>query len=151
MQVYDGTNWISMSTITGASNGLNVVDNTTIKLGGDLIDPTVITTSATNTLAIKDLEVSTAVTDEIVMVEQSTGVLKRRSLSSLVQQKQVVLTAINGQLRFTTPLPVSSIEKLDVYRNGARINFIMINETTIELELEAICYEGDQIRIVQIN
>jgi hypothetical protein len=151
MQVYDGTNWVSMSSITGASNGLNVVDNTTIKLGGDLINPTVITTSATNTLAIKDLEISTVATDEVVMIEQSSGILKRRSLSSLIQQEQVIIIANNGQSRFTTPLPITDLNKVDVYRNGARISFVMIDATTIELEPEAICYQGDEIRIVQLN
>jgi len=150
MQVYDGTNWISMSTITGASNGLNV-DSNTIKLGGDLINPTVITTSATNTLAIKDLEVSTATTDELVMIEQSTGVLKRRSLTTLVQQKQIIITGNIGQLRFTTPLPITDLDKIDVYRNGARVSFVMVDTSTIELESEAICYQGDEIRIVQLN
>ena len=151
IEVYNGTNWVSISTLTiSASNGL-YIENDTIKLGGDLEEPTSIGTSAINTLAIKNLEESTAESDDVVISEKSTGVLKKRSLSSFLQQKQVVLMATNGQLRFTTPLPISSIGKLDVYRNGARISFIKINETTIELETEAICYEGDKIRIVQIN
>ena len=151
IEVYNGTNWVSLNTLViNASNGL-YEENNTIKLGGDLEEPTTINTSTINTLAIKNLEESTAANDDVIISERDTGVLKKRSLSSFLQQKQVVLTAINGQLRFTTPLPISSIEKLDVYRNGARISFIMINETTIELETEAICYEGDQIRIVQVN
>ena len=151
VEVYDGTNWVSTNTTTtNASNGL-YKDGNAIKLGGDLAEPTVINTDATNTLAIKNLEESTSTDDEIMILEQGTGVLKKRPLSSLVQQKQVVLTATDGQLRFVTPLPISSIDKLDVYRNGARISFIMINATTIELEPEAICYAGDEIRIVQVN
>ena len=78
-------------------------------------------------------------------------VLKKRALSSLVQRSEVVLTAVDGQRLFPTPLPITSVAKIDVYRNGSRIDFIMINTTTIELEPEAICYKGDKIRIVQLK
>lgn len=156
LEIYDGNTWIPINTInaagitTDASNGL-YEDNDIIKLGGDLEEPTSINTDATNTLAIKDLEESTSVNDAFVVVEASTGILRKKPLSSLVQQEQIIITATDGQLRFTTPLPISSIDKLDVYRNGARISFTMIDTMTIELEPEAICYEGDEIRIVQIN
>jgi hypothetical protein len=152
IEVYDGTNWIGIDTLVlNASNGLYKDNNNTLKLGGDLVEPTIISTSTSNTLSIKNLEQSTAEIDEVMIVEQGTDILKKRSFSSIIQQKQVVVIAIDGQIRFSTPNPISSLNKLDVYRNGARISFIQVNSNTIELEPEAICYEGDQIRIVQVN
>ena len=65
--------------------------------------------------------------------------------------EQFVITAVDGQLFFTTPLPITDIQKIDVYRNGARIGFTQINATTIQIEKEATCYLGDQIRIVQLK
>lgn len=65
--------------------------------------------------------------------------------------EQDVITAIDGQLLFTTPLPITDIRKIDVYRNGARISFTRINGTTIQIDKEATCYLGDEIRIVQLE
>jgi len=65
--------------------------------------------------------------------------------------EQFVITAVDGQLFFTTPLPITDIQKIDVYRNGARIGFTQINATTIQIEKEATCYQGDEIRIVQLE
>ena len=65
--------------------------------------------------------------------------------------EQDVITAIDGQLLFTTPLPITDIRKIDVYRNGARISFTQINATTIQIDKEATCYLGDEIRIVQLE
>ena len=65
--------------------------------------------------------------------------------------EQFVITAVDGQLFFTTPLPITNIQKIDVYRNGARIGFTQINATTIQIEKEATCYLGDEIRIVQLK
>ena len=152
IEVYNGNTWTSINTLVlNASNGLYKDNNNTLKLGGDLDEPTTIITSSTNTLALKNLEQSTAETDEVLTVEQSTGVIKKRALSTISQQKQVILTATDGQLTFATPEPISSIDKLSVYRNGTRISFIVVNATTIELEPEAICYQGDEIRIVQVR
>ena len=70
---------------------------------------------------------------------------------SSISIEQVVVTAVDGQLLFTTPLPITDIQKIDVYRNGARISFTRINGTTIQIDKEAICYLGDEIRIVQLK
>ena len=151
IEVFDGTNWISTNTPNlNFFNGLTKVGED-VKLGGNLTEPTIITTNATNTLAIEGLEESTSTNDKIVVVDATTGVLKTASLSSFAQQQQLLVTANNGQLRFTTPLPTSTADKIDIYRNGARISFTIINTNTIELESEARCYAGDEIRIVQLN
>jgi hypothetical protein len=70
---------------------------------------------------------------------------------SSISIEQVVVTAVDGQLLFTTPLPITDIQKIDIYRNGARISFTVINATTIQIDKEAICYLGDEIRIVQLK
>ena len=70
---------------------------------------------------------------------------------SSISIEQVVVTAVDGQLLFTTPLPITDIQKIDIYRNGARISFTRINGTTIQIDKEAICYLGDEIRIVQLK
>lgn len=150
IEVFDGTVWIATSTATlSAANGVQMINNQ-IRLGGDLDAPTEIITSAINTLAIKNLQESTASSDEILTIDPETAIIQKRSLESLLQRQQVIFSAIDGQLRFATPSPILSTEKIDVYRNGARIGFVQIDATTIELEPEAICYTGDEIRIVQI-
>ena len=149
---YNGTTWISVNQSVNVNNGLSVMSNI-IQLGGTLIQPTIITTDTVNTLAIEGLQDATldASLNSIVVVDNTSGELKKISTSSLVEQEQVVLIAIDGQSQFNTPLPFTDIDKLDVYRNGARIAFTMINTTTIQVETEAICYEGDEIRIVQLK
>ncbi|OIQ38886.1 MAG: hypothetical protein BM563_05110 [Bacteroidetes bacterium MedPE-SWsnd-G1] len=151
IEVYNGTDWVSVvPESTTVSNGLTI-DGNNIKLGGDLIEPTFINTDLVNTLAITGLEESTSLSDELLVLEENTGVLKKKSMSSLFQRTEVVLNAADGQLLFPTPWTITDINKLDVYRNGVRIGFRLINATTIEIELDARCYQGDQIRIVQLN
>ncbi|MDT0554275.1 hypothetical protein [Urechidicola vernalis] len=151
IEVYNGAVWISVAPEnTTVSNGLTL-DGNNIKLGGDLIEPTFINTDLVNTLAITGLEDSTSLNDELLVLEENTGVLKKKSMSSLYERTEIVLNATEGQLLFPTPWTISNINKLDVYRNGVRISFRLINATTIEIELDARCYQGDQIRIVQLN
>ncbi|MDR6845928.1 tail fiber domain-containing protein [Flavobacterium granuli] len=76
----DGTKWIgvSQSTASGllsADNGLNNV-NGVVKLGGNLTQPTVLTTTAINTLAIRGLGIGDTVQGDFVVIDQITGELK---------------------------------------------------------------------------
>lgn len=68
---------------TYANNGLTKVADS-IQLGGDLTKPTVITTTATNTLAIPGLQ-SGSTNDSILVADPVTGVLKRISLKDAVK------------------------------------------------------------------
>lgn len=148
---YNGVNWVALNQSLNVNNGLSITSNV-IQLGGPLITPTVITTDAVNTLAIQGLEEILLDNDtSIVVVDDTTGVLKKIATSNLIEQQQVVFIAVNGQIQFNTPLPYTDIDKLDVYRNGARVAFTAINPTTIELEPEASCYTGDEVRIVQLK
>ncbi len=148
VQVFNGTSWISTSNIS-ALNGVTK-NGDIIKLGGALTEPTEITTSPNNTLAIKNLEESNLEEDLFVKIDATTGVLKRSTVSSVVKQEEAIIYATNFQLNFTTPLPITDPKKIDVYRNGVKIDFTVLNNSTIKLEQDAICYENDKIRIVQL-
>lgn len=67
-----------------------------------------------------------------------------------VAQQQTVITASEGQTQFNTPVAIDDSGKIEVYRNGVRIDFTTVDANTIQLETEVICYQNDKIRIVQI-
>ena len=145
---YDGTTWATSNTTTSANNGLSVSANT-IQLGGVLIQPTIIRTDTNNTLAITGLENGDITTDDVVTVDRTTGILKRTSASNLLREEVTKITATDGQVTFTG-LTLYTTDKINVYRNGVRIDFTVDNSTTITIEPDAICYAGDEIRIVQL-
>lgn len=147
IQVFDGSKWVSSS--SKALNGL-YNENSTIKLGGILTEPTTISSDATNTIALKGLQLSTNSNDQLIVADKNTGVLRQKPMASLSEKKQIIIIAVDGQLEFTTPLNITSKDKIDVFRNGVRIDFTTINNTTIKLEPEAQCYKNDEIRIVQL-
>jgi hypothetical protein len=118
------------------------------KLGGHLTEPTKITTSATNSLSIKGLTPSHLIDDEIVVVEKETGILRKKPISSFIRREEAIWFAEDYQLQFTTPILIENPSKIDVYRNGIKIDFTVIDTSTIELE--AICYANDKIKIVQL-
>ncbi len=146
---YDGTTWINSNTTIAANNGLLIDATNTIQLGGVLIKPTTIQTDSTNTLAITGLENGDITQDDIVTVNRTTGQLRKVSAANLLTEEVTDLVAIDGQLIFNSGFTLQSTDKVNVYRNGVRIDFTVVNNTTIEIEPEAICYAGDQIRIVQ--
>ena len=63
----------------------------------------------------------------------------------------LTIAANDGQSQFATPLTIVTPNKVNVYRNGVRIGFTVVNSEIIELEPEAVCYQGDEIRIVQYS
>ncbi len=69
----------------------------------------------------------------------------------MTQRSQIVSLSEECQLEFNTPRTITSAEKIDLYRNGIRVNFTVLNHNTIQLESEAICYKNDKIRIVQLH
>lgn len=146
---YDGTTWVTSNSTPSANNGLLVNASNTIQLGGVLIQPTTIETSTTNTLAISGLENGSTTTDDIVTVDRTTGVLKRTTASNLLKEEVTEITATDGQVTFTG-LTLYTTDKINVYRNGVRIDFTVDNATTITIEPDATCYAGDEIRIVQL-
>ncbi|MFI1770608.1 hypothetical protein [Thalassobellus citreus] len=129
-------------------NGLNKNANT-IELGGALTKATKITTSKSNTLAITGLQNGNLTNDDLVIIDKTTGTLKKITASSLLQEKQKLIIANDGQTEFKPPLPIDNSEKINVYRNGVKIGFTILSTTTIKLETGVICYQNDEIRIVQ--
>ena len=153
LYTYNGTDWASVNNNhnLNANNGIAITNNT-VQLGGALIQPTIITTSNTNTLALQGLQNTTLDTaNNILVVDNSTGEIKKAPATNLLQQQQTITIAIDGQRRFNPPDSITDINKLDVYRNGVRIAFALIDTNTIEIEPEATCYAGDEIRIVQLK
>jgi hypothetical protein len=142
---------IADDTVLGTvDNGLTTT-NGNVRLGGELKIPTIITATSANTLAIKGLETGDINNDELVVMDKTTATLKKVEASALLQEKQKIVIANDGQTQFTPPLPIANPEKISVYRNGVKIDFTMIDTTTIKLETGVVCYQNDEIRIVQFN
>ena len=149
---FNGTDWINntANSTVSVTNGLTKTAGNTIELGGALVKETQIETDATNTLAITGLETDTDVSNnQVVVVDQSTGVLKKMNASSLLREEEIIIVASQGQSQFATPHPITNIKHIDVYRNGVRIKFTAVSSTLVEVEPEAVCYKDDEIRIVQ--
>ncbi len=72
-------------------NGISKTGNT-IRLGGALNQPTVLTTTSTNTLAIAGLQHGTSA-DSLVLADATSGVLKKATVSDIVGAG---ITADNG-------------------------------------------------------
>ena len=158
IQIFSGSGWVNVNGSLDdivASNGIYVdtANDYTIKLGGSIVEPTTLITDATNTLSISGLQESISTVDTNVMtVNTNSGVITRTPLSTLFQEEvSLTIAANDGQIQFTTPLPIASPSKVNVYRNGVRIDFTILNTNVIELEPLAICYSGDEIRIIQFT
>jgi hypothetical protein len=88
-----------------ADNGLTKTANN-LQLGGTLIRPTALGTSATNTLALTGLQTA-AMTDSVVMMNAATGVLRKMTIDSIASQGIVAENAISKEgniLRLGGPL-----------------------------------------------
>jgi len=149
MYTYTGSNWIDNSAGSQVGNGLSKSPTNVIELGGVLTKPTVIETSTINTLALEGLDLVDNNSNMVVTVNETTNVLNRTSISSLVQKEEILIVANNGQNQFNTPLAITNTNKIDVYRNGVKIDFITVGSNLIELETNVICFQNDEIRIVQ--
>ena len=148
LYTFDGEGWVAQS--HKINNGLIKTGDNTLQLGGELIVPTTIDTDETNTLAITGLEIAQMEEDEVLMLDSETSILKKSRVSSLVMQQESLVLADNGQNIFNTPLAITDIGKVEVYRNGVKIGFIMLDHNTIALETGVVCYQNDEIRIVQL-
>lgn len=149
IMVWNGSNWVNTVEYI-ASNGITKIGQI-FELGGALTHPTSINTSAVNTLAITGLQPGTLTNNDLVTVNTNTGVLTRTPATDMMQEFQVVYTATGGQTQFPTPIPITDINKVNVYRNGIRIGHQLINANTIQLETGIICVNNDQVRIVQFR
>ncbi|MBK7956807.1 MAG: hypothetical protein IPK03_01005 [Bacteroidetes bacterium] len=71
---------LSLADSTTASNGLNVVGRD-VRLGGNLTNPTIVTTSATNTLSLRGLQTSVTANDSTLVVD-TNGVIRKKAVPS---------------------------------------------------------------------
>ncbi|MEI7735195.1 MAG: hypothetical protein WCI49_06990, partial [Ferruginibacter sp.] len=88
-------NRVNRSVVTGdvttASNGLTELGSD-IQLGGSLTKATVLTTSSTNTLALKGLQTSTAGSDSLLMIT-SGGAIRKLAQTDMINE---AMSATNG-------------------------------------------------------
>ena len=130
------------------ANELNLAN----KLDKVLLNAETIVTSSSNTLSITGLQdVNVGVTNDQVLTVSGTGQIRKTASRYLFKESVLDIIATDGQTQFTTPLPILDTNKINVYRNGIRINHIMINDNTIALGSGVVCYAQDEIKIVQFN
>ena len=123
------------------------------KLDKILTKPEVIQTTATKTLALnglQDVDLST-INDQILTINPTTGIISKTSSFLVLKEYVQDIKAIDGQTQFTTSLPIVDINKVNVYRNGVRINLTKVDANTIALESGVVCYQNDEIKIIQFN
>ena len=130
------------------ANELNM-DN---KLDKVLLNAATIVTSSSNTLSITGLQdVDVSVTNDQILTVSGTGQIRKTATQNLFKESVLDIIATDGQTQFTTPLPIVDTNKINVYRNGIRINHITINNNTIALGSGVVCYAQDEIKIIQFN
>ncbi|UPZ17914.1 hypothetical protein [Flavobacterium humidisoli] len=84
---------------TSSNNGL-ITTNGVVELGGTLTKPTVITASASNTLAVAGLSTGSS-SDQVLVSDATTGVVKKIASASLIPATTVDATVLNGALTTT--------------------------------------------------
>lgn len=139
-----------VNVLSSADNGLSVT-NGNVQLGGTLTQPTTVSASAGNTLAITGLQEGDVSTDSVLVVTPTAGVVKKVKFSSSgVNQYKSVTLATAGQLIFPTPIGITDIKKIQVFRNGVSVECSPVDSNHIQLESEAACYANDEIKIIQL-
>jgi hypothetical protein len=102
------------------SNGITK-SGTDVKLGGALVEPTTITTDATNVLKVAGLQSGDLSTDSLV-VSSADGTLKRVSASSIaLQSGEEIFSATPGQDTYNVINMPENASRVWVYRNGAKL------------------------------
>jgi len=98
---FNGSAWTAVGTITTASNGITA-NNGNVALGGVLMSPTTIATDATNTLKIAGLLSTGIPADNVILSDATTGALKQKTLSSLLNSgTSVINTVATGKVSTT--------------------------------------------------
>ena len=135
----DGTKWVGISSTTAtgllsADNGLNSVAGVA-KLGGSLTQPTVLTTTAINTFAIKGLGVGDTVFSDFVIIDKITGELRTIPYS-------VIESAINKKVDSNPTITAGTNTKITydskgLVTKGENANITDIQGLQIELNRKA--------------
>lgn len=119
------------------------------KLDMVLVNPAIVATTSVNTLAITGLRNETSTTNQLVSINPTTGVLSRINMPSTTVVHEAIYMAVDTEVQFTTPIPITDILKVNVFRNGIRIAATMVDATHVRLETGIVCNNNDEIRIVQ--
>ena len=175
----DGTKWLRLSTSTTSTGGWSLTGNAGTNPATDYIgttdnNPLVVRTNGSermrvsqngnigigtnNPAATLDVQGSVVIgtlttgniaTDSVLVVDPSSGLVKKVSLAqtTLTVQKSLVVVNTNGQDIFNTPASITSLNKIMVYRNGVSISFTQNSATSIKAEIPSV--PGDEIKIVQ--
>lgn len=99
-----------------------------------------------DTDSLNEIQTISLVNDSLFLSKNGGAV----DLSPYLNTKVETLTLANfGQDQFATPAVITNPSLVDVYRNGVKIGFSVLNATTIQIEADAVCYDNDEIRIVQ--
>jgi len=141
-----------LNLVSSADNGLTS-KNGNVQLGGTLIKPTTLSTTAINTLSITGLQNGNMSTDSILVVAPNTGRVGKISGDMLGTNmyKLIAFATSNGQKRFETPAAITQVKKIQVYRNGINVEFTKVDDTHIDLEDQAACYVDDEVKIIQLK
>lgn len=121
-------------TLSGTELEVDIEDGDSVKV--DLIDLAT-DSSFVNAITGDSLFINNLVNDSILSQTFDTD------------RQEILILANNAQNQFNTPQQIDDINKIDVYRNGVKVGFTMFNVNTIQVEAGAVCYQGDEIRIVQ--
>ena len=133
------------------NNGLTVTAGN-VQLGGALVMPTTIAASSVNTFSITGLKEGNSLTDSLLVIAPTTGVVRKVSMvQAETQIAKVVQVASNGQRRFATPIIITDLKKVQVYRNGINVEFDQVDDKHIDLEVQATCYSDDEVKIIQLK
>ncbi|MCU0328507.1 MAG: hypothetical protein MUE53_05905, partial [Chitinophagales bacterium] len=118
-------------TLAKTNNAISLggAGNTVVQLGGPLVKPTTIATTAANTLTITGLQ-SGSVNDSFVTVDPTTGQLKRRSVNGIIM-KRVKLNNVNNHIITDPNTPANDIPILASYEDSTgKIYGVSIDDRT---------------------
>jgi hypothetical protein len=143
--------------INAANNGLTK-NGQTVQLGGALIQPTTITTTAANFLAITGLQAGSNTTDSVMVVDPTTGQVKFISASALFNAltfsngltKTGNLVELGGTLTKSTTITTDATNTLKVagLQSGSlstdSLVVVATDGTLKKVNAESLLQSGDQ-------
>lgn len=102
-------------------------------------------------LVVDTLQTGNTITDNVLVANPADGRFKMLPANSLLlgTEKSIEIVATSGQSVFTTPLQITDINKILLYRNGVLISFTINDANSIIAEIP--CMQGDEIRIFQFK
>lgn len=100
-------------------------------------------------MVIRSVAAGNKATDSLLVANPANGKVKAISAANFVTgvQKKLEVVATGGQTIFNTPVTITDIGKIMMYRNGIQISFVFNNSSSITAEVA--CAAGDEIRIIQ--